>query len=1341
MKKLLIYTLSLALLSIFGLNKTLGTPPYLLKNSAITSTTACTIPDTVLYEAEHGTKVGSGLTNIQRTNASNDTNVNNINYTNKGVQFIMLYDADAIKLCHSGYQTGTYGLKINGVASGLFSITSSGGWNNIREAQLNVTVHAGDTVFIYSPGAGGAVIEMDCIKAYKAPNKKPAITITNPTAYDTVSFFDITSIAATVNDTDGTIDSVKFYVFDDSLYMDYAAPYGFSYTPKSFGHKSIVVTAYDNCGDSTVTNTQVFFVENSLINTVKYEAERGEKIGAGVITAYRTGASNDSTVSLINYNEKGVRFIMGHDADGIIIGYGTWQTGKYSLRVNSTLAGKFGILKTFDYGNVYQSSVETPIHAGDTVFVFLKSGDAYLEMDYILAYTNNNIAPTISLTNPGHLDTLYLDSTYTLTANAADTDGVIDSVVFKVNGQKINTDVSAPYEYNYLANSAGFKHIVATAFDNAGDSAVSFTHTVLVRSVIPDTILYQAEHAILSGDSLVRIRRVGASNDTTVTKLYSTGNNRVHFITKYPATTVTFGYGGYQNGVYSSKVNGVDSVKFTIYSPGGYEKRGEAKANIVAAAGDTITVWTKPVDAVVEADYLKVYNANGFVSLQNLYVPENEDWEYPVATVAAGSTIRQDTLDWDKFKIINDTLIVTNYSFDYEAKNSYFFLLDTNTAWALYKVNITNVSGNFDTNGPADSAVAAKYAGVNVGDYIYWNSTYHNPERIYDLSKISVDYPNKILIHAKKYGYVTIDLDNAEGNSASEKIVVTNFLGQVETQDGFSPQNVYAVRITGRYDSANGYGHHKFIGWDGGYEFRHGTFGFFANNRWKSENIHGINLNTVTDKVEIDFIEAGNGGFTGISWKKDNAAYTITDSSTVHHCFIHDVGSEGLYVGSTQAGQQQVFRNFTVENNTFLRCGGEGVQLGWQMGGCLARNNVIHSGLDWKFPFQPYQDGIIQLSTIGGNATLENNILMGGGEQLGLVEVKRNPTPYGITEDTIFFRNSLVYGIRAGMLVHLVKYDTITNTDSITHIVFDGNYYKAIGNDDYYETNLVSGTLDTANTAIFDIRTTHNEKKVRNCFYDHSVNNLLRAGYQVPDTTSNLKQEIPYPQFRNYLGLPDSFDYRNMSRYTDSIKKYQPSDTIPASWEVGDVVQHKNDSGDTRFYLCVQATSVAANRPSSDDTDNAYWQLLTWEKADNTISFMPPDDVRLDESSFFDNLGMGIEDLEAPGSLIANNRADMAETAPNEGATATASETATETKTPLLVNAYPNPAGHTLNITSNMPMQSIAIYDILGKQCLIANQTGASASIDLQKLVNGLYVVRIYSANGQTTVKQIQVLK
>lgn len=63
---------------------------------------------------------------------------------------------------------------------------------------------------------------------------------------------------------------------------------------------------------------------------------------------------------------------------------------------------------------------------------------------------------------------------------------------------------------------------------------------------------------------------------------------------------------------------------------------------------------------------------------------------------------------------------------------------------------------------------------------------------------------------------------------------------------------------------------------------------------------------------------------------------------------------------------------------------------------------------------------------------------------------------------------------------------------------------------------------------------------------------------------------------------------------------------------------------------------------------------------------------------------------------------------------------------------YPNPTKNILNIEATMLMTEIKIYAILGKKLLQTN----SKMIDVSKLPNGLYVIKISSSKGIETIKR-----
>jgi hypothetical protein len=68
------------------------------------------------------------------------------------------------------------------------------------------------------------------------------------------------------------------------------------------------------------------------------------------------------------------------------------------------------------------------------------------------------------------------------------------------------------------------------------------------------------------------------------------------------------------------------------------------------------------------------------------------------------------------------------------------------------------------------------------------------------------------------------------------------------------------------------------------------------------------------------------------------------------------------------------------------------------------------------------------------------------------------------------------------------------------------------------------------------------------------------------------------------------------------------------------------------------------------------------------------------------------------------------------------------------VNIYPNPVKDVINITSDKNVSSVTIYDLSGKS---VKTSKAAASVNIQNLEKGTYVVKINFADGTSESKKI----
>ncbi|MFD2914499.1 T9SS type A sorting domain-containing protein [Psychroserpens luteus] len=71
-------------------------------------------------------------------------------------------------------------------------------------------------------------------------------------------------------------------------------------------------------------------------------------------------------------------------------------------------------------------------------------------------------------------------------------------------------------------------------------------------------------------------------------------------------------------------------------------------------------------------------------------------------------------------------------------------------------------------------------------------------------------------------------------------------------------------------------------------------------------------------------------------------------------------------------------------------------------------------------------------------------------------------------------------------------------------------------------------------------------------------------------------------------------------------------------------------------------------------------------------------------------------------------------------------------------NVYPNPTDNFWNIRSNQSINSIQIFNVLGKQVITLTPNSETVSIDASGLTNGIYFVRLSSVAGTKSVKLIK---
>lgn len=577
--------------------------------------------------------------------------------------------------------------------------------------------------------------------------------------------------------------------------------------------------------------------------------------------------------------------------------------------------------------------------------------------------------------------------------------------------------------------------------------------------------------------------------------------------------------------------------------------------------------------------------------------------------------------DNESFTISGDSLLSLR-SFNFEKDSLFLIRVKASLApgqieEALIRVKILDLNGILDQNGFAGPELAARFPTVAEGDYVILSPTVGIDDLFTGKGLPQIHYPQKIWIRGDKYDNIHLKLDSVSGRSVRERVIIANLEGQVSARKVQLDGGRF-WRLTGQYDPLLGIGHADFRGCDREgstvhFGFSSGTYGWDIANGYTSDET-GIMVYGEPQGMEIDHVEISDGGFAGLMMKSEGSTQDMNDVH-LHHLYIHDVGGEGLYLGSTNSGPQHQLNRLIVEHCVLLRTGAEALQASRLGPGCILRNNVLWGGMHWMSPFNMYQDHGMQISSWLGGAVIEHNIIIGAGNAFfNVILIPHSSVrPIG---DSIWFRNNLGYQCKGPLAAYMSE-----GIKRVTPVVWQGNYFSGFE----YSYDRVYLRRPWAEAAI---RVASREISVvfSENVLDHSKSILYErwngSNAQIVDR-GTYQQDVPPPQFRNLAG--DKAEVQNWSFYFNQVGEHphfpakHTRKGTPIQYRVGDVVAMPVN-GETRFFECQQRN--ASLSPLEDAT--GPWKALFWV-SDGDTTYCPPDDVRLEENSFFAQIGMGLE--------------------------------------------------------------------------------------------------------------------
>jgi plastocyanin len=93
-----------------------------------------------------------------------------------------------------------------------------------------------------------------------------------------------------------------------------------------------------------------------------------------------------------------------------------------------------------------------------------------------------NVAPTVAITSPAELSRFSAPANFTISADAADSDGTVTNVQVFAGATLLGSDATPPYSINSGPLASGVYQLTARAFDNLGGSATSAVVNVVVNT-------------------------------------------------------------------------------------------------------------------------------------------------------------------------------------------------------------------------------------------------------------------------------------------------------------------------------------------------------------------------------------------------------------------------------------------------------------------------------------------------------------------------------------------------------------------------------------------------------------------------------------------------------------------------------------------------------------------------------------------------------------------------------------------------------------------------------------------------------------------------------------------
>lgn len=304
-------------------------------------------------------------------------------------------------------------------------------------------------------------------------------------------------LAATADDIDGTIVEVRFLQDGEVFAIDSEAPYGVAWTGADRTSRVLVAEAVDDRGAIGRSNTITVALNAAPRVTVLAPLSGQIFHGGSGIVAEATITDEDSGIAQAVFR-----------LDGADIATLTEAPWRLTL---PTLA------------------------PGDHELVIIASDTGGLTTTTTPVVFRVNALPTVALTAPAAGSLIAQHAPFTITADAADSDGTIQGVEFFAGSTFLGADLSAPYEITTALSVSGTLPLRAEVIDDRGARVVSAPVAVTVNAAPLVSLTAPVGGAVIPFGAPVTVTAHAIDSDGSVTSVvFYAGGTALGTVTAAP---------------------------------------------------------------------------------------------------------------------------------------------------------------------------------------------------------------------------------------------------------------------------------------------------------------------------------------------------------------------------------------------------------------------------------------------------------------------------------------------------------------------------------------------------------------------------------------------------------------------------------------------------------------------------------------------------------------------------------------------------------------------------------------------------------------------------------------